>query len=89
MFISVFQVMVMRVRLFFRIGKRAFLAVASIRSGSKAPYNMHADSALYEWKQGGFQQIQRFPGFATKGVTAFKIDGQQYLGLASGVVPPG
>lgn len=74
---------------FFTIGKRHFLAVASIRSGSKAPYNMDSDSAVYEWLDNRFKPIQRFPGFATKGVTAFEIEGNQYLGFASGVVPPG
>lgn len=74
---------------FFRIGKRAFLAVASIRSGYQAPYDMHTDSALYEWKDNRFTRIQRFPGFATKGVSAFKMAGNQYLAFANGVVPPG
>lgn len=74
---------------FFRIGQRQFLAVASIRSGTQPPYKMYTDSALYEWREDKFKLIQRFPGLATKGVTAFNIAGQYFLGFARGIVLPG
>jgi hypothetical protein len=74
---------------FFKIDGKSYLAVASIRSGPKAPYNFHTYSKLYQWDGRKFYPIQQFLGFATKGVSAFSIGSRHFLGFANGVVPPG
>lgn len=72
---------------FFRIGDRAFLAVASIRSG-KGPYEYATDSRVFEWTGERFEPFQSFSGFAAKQWRHFEIDDRHFLALAQGVVFP-
>jgi hypothetical protein len=74
---------------FFTIGDRAFLAVASIRTGG-GPYEFEATSTIFEWRGGGFAPFQVVPTFAAKQWKHWQIGGRHFLGLAQGVVfPPG
>jgi hypothetical protein len=74
---------------FFTIGDRAFLAVASIRTGS-GPYQFAASSTIFEWRDGRFEPFQRVPTFAAKQWRHWEVDGRHFLGLAQGVLlPPG
>jgi EPTP domain len=72
---------------FFRLGDRAFLAVASIRTGA-GPYDYHATSVIFEWEDGRFVPFQEVPTFAAKQWRHWEIAGRHFLGLAQGVVPP-
>ncbi|MTD59592.1 hypothetical protein GKO32_37240 [Amycolatopsis sp. RM579] len=73
---------------FFRIGDRAFLAVASIRTGS-GPYRFATDSRVFEWNGSKFEGFQAFDGYAAKQWKHFRIDDEHFLALAQGVVLPG
>jgi hypothetical protein len=73
---------------FFRIGDRAFLAIASIRS-SQRPYEFTTDSRLFEWNGEHFVPFQTFTGFAAKQWRHFTIADQHFLALAQGVSLPG
>jgi hypothetical protein len=73
---------------FFRVGDRAFLATASIRTGH-GPYHFDAESTVYEWTGSEFAAFQRFPTFAAKQWRHFTIGDQHFLALAQGVDPPG
>ena len=74
---------------FFTIGDRAFLAVASIRTGA-GPYRFATASTIFEWRGDGFAPFQQVPTFAAKQWRHWRIDGRHFLGLAQGViVPPG
>jgi hypothetical protein len=74
---------------FFTIGDRAFLAVASIRTGS-GPYHFATTSTIFEWRGDGFAPFQEVPTFAAKQWRHWQIHGRHFLGLAQGVVfPPG
>jgi hypothetical protein len=74
---------------FFTIGDRAFLAVASIRTGA-GPYQFATNSTIFEWRGDGFAPFQVVPTFAAKQWRYWQIDGRRFLGLAQGVVfPPG
>jgi hypothetical protein len=74
---------------FFTIGDRAFLAVASIRTGA-GPYRFAATSTIFEWQDDGFAPFQEVPTFAAKQWRYWQVDGRHFLGLAQGVVvPPG
>lgn len=73
---------------FFRIGERAFLAVASIRSGH-GPYRFATDSIIFEWNGAGFAPFQQVAGFAAKQWRHFETGGRHFLALAQGVVLPG
>lgn len=70
---------------FFQIGDRAFLAVASLRSG-KGPYELDVDSVIFEWQADSFVPFQKIPTFAAKQWRHFNIDGRHFLALAQGVV---
>ena len=72
---------------FFRIGDRAFLATASIRSGH-GPYEFDIESTVYEWDGSNFVAFQRIPTFAAKQWRHFTVDGQHFLALAQGVAVP-
>jgi hypothetical protein len=48
---------------FFRIGRRAFLATASIRAGH-GPYSFDVHSTIFEWRNGKFEFFQSVPTFA-------------------------
>ena len=50
---------------FFTIGDRAFLAVASIRTGA-GPYRFATASTIFEWRGDGFAPFQEVPTFAAK-----------------------
>jgi hypothetical protein len=74
---------------FFTIGDRAFLAVASIRTGA-GPYEFSAMSVIFEWRGHGFAPFQEVPTFAAKQWKHWRIGGRHFLGLAQGVIfPPG
>jgi hypothetical protein len=74
---------------FFTIGDRAFLAVASIRTGA-GPYEFAATSTIFEWQGGRFAPFQEVPTFAAKQWKHWQIRGRHFLGLAQGVIlPPG
>ena len=74
---------------FFTIGDRAFLAVASIRTGA-GPYQFAATSTIFEWRADRFAAFQEVPTFAAKQWRHWQIGGRHFLGLAQGVVvPPG
>ena len=73
---------------FFELGERAFLATASLRSGS-GPYRMTLDSVLYEWVDGRFVEFQRFETHAAKQWTHFRIGDRHFLALAQGVAHAG
>lgn len=70
---------------FFRIGNRAFLATASIRSG-RGPYSFNVDSTIFEWRAGRFEPFQSIPTFAAKQWRHFKIGERTFLALAQGIV---
>jgi EPTP domain len=72
---------------FFRIGDRAFLATASIRSGA-GPYRFATDSTVYGWTGSKFEPFQVFPGFAAKQWRHFTVADQHFLALAQGVALP-
>jgi hypothetical protein len=69
---------------FFRIGDRAFLATASIRSG-RGPYSFNVDSTIFEWRAGRFERFQAVPSFAAKQWRHFKIGERNFLALAQGI----
>jgi EPTP domain len=74
---------------FFTIGDRAFLAVASIRTGA-GPYEFGTTSVIFEWLGDRFAPFQEVPTFAAKQWKHWQIGGRHFLGLAQGVVfPPG
>jgi hypothetical protein len=73
---------------FFTIGEQAFLAVASIRTGS-GPYEFATTSELYVWQAGGFVPFQTFDTFAAKQWRHWQIVDRHFLGLAQGVRLPG
>ena len=73
---------------FFRIGDRAFLAVASIRSGA-GPYDFTTDSQIFVWESGRFVLFQAIATFAAKQWKYWGVDGRHFLGLAQGVQLPG
>jgi hypothetical protein len=73
---------------YFIIGERAFLATASLRSGS-GPYELNVDSVLYEIRGDSFVEFQRFPTFAAKQWRHFEVNGRHFLALAQGVVMQG
>lgn len=72
---------------FFRIGDRAFLATASIRTGH-GPYEFATESTLFEWTGSGFAPCQRIPTFAAKQWRHFTVGDQHFLALAQGVALP-
>lgn len=73
---------------FFRIGDRAFLATASIRSGHD-PYSFDVASTIFEWRQGRFEAFQKIPTFAAKQWRHFTIGERNFLALAQGITLPG
>jgi len=72
---------------FFTIGDRAFLAVASIRSGT-GPYRYVTESRIHEWRDGEFRPFQEIETFAAKQWRHWQLDGRHFLGLAQGVQAP-
>jgi hypothetical protein len=73
---------------FFQVGDRAFLAVASIRTGS-GPYQYETQSQIFEWDGTGFAAFQSMTTFAAKQWKSWTIEGRTFLGLAQGVQLPG
>jgi len=73
---------------FFRIGDRAFLATASLRTGS-GPYDLNADSTIFELQNGKFEPFQGIPTFAAKQWKHFRIGDRVFLALAQGAVLEG
>ncbi|WP_210583260.1 hypothetical protein [Streptomyces sp. GESEQ-35] len=72
---------------FFTIGDRAFLAVASIRTGA-GPYDYTIPSLLFEWDGARFLPFQAFDAFAAKQWRHFTVEGRHFLALAQGVALP-
>jgi hypothetical protein len=73
---------------FFRIGERAFLATATLRSG-QGPYRYDVASTIFELAQGTFVPFQTVATFGAKQWKHFTFDGRHFLALAQGVVMPG
>jgi hypothetical protein len=73
---------------FFRIGERAFLATASIRSGT-GPYDFAVESSIFEWVDGRFVVFQTVPTYAAKQWRYFGIGDRHFLGVAQGLTLPG
>lgn len=73
---------------FFRIGKRAFLAMASLRTGS-GPYDLNAHSTIFELVGGEFVPFQHIATFAAKQWKHFRIGEREFLALAQGAVIEG
>jgi len=69
---------------FFRIGERAFLATASLRVGA-GPYDLNAQSTIFELVDGRFTPFQQVPTFAAKQWKHFCIGERHFLALAQGV----
>ena len=72
---------------FFTIGDRAFLAVASIRSGS-GPYSYTTTSTIHEWSGSEFLPFQSITTFAAKQFRHWTIGSRHFLGLAQGLDLP-
>jgi len=73
---------------FFQIGERAFLATASLRTGS-GPYDLNAHSTIFELQGGAFVPFQSIPTFAAKQWKHFRIGERVFLALAQGAVLEG
>lgn len=73
---------------FFTIGQEAFLAIASVNSGPKIPFNQHTYSMLYKWDGHFFYPIQQFYSYAAKQWYYFNIGKHHFLALAQGVQRP-
>jgi hypothetical protein len=71
---------------FFTIDGAAYLAVACIRSGH-GPYDLHTNSVVFRWRDGGFAPFQEIPTFAAKFWRYFGFDGRHFLVVAAGVAP--
>ncbi|HEX7867789.1 MAG TPA: hypothetical protein VF555_22715 [Variovorax sp.] len=69
---------------FFRIGERAFLATASLRTGA-GPYALDTYSTIFELVDGRFDVFQRVPTSAAKQWVHFEIGSRHFLALAQGV----
>ncbi|QNK69288.1 hypothetical protein H7F35_06170 [Variovorax sp. PAMC26660] len=73
---------------FFEIDGRAFLATASLKSGT-GPYDLNVHSTIFELKDGAFTEFQRVPTFAAKQWKHFAIGERHFLALAQGVTMEG
>jgi hypothetical protein len=73
---------------FFTIDDRAFLAVASIRTGA-GPYRFDTESQIFVWEGDAFVAFQAVQGYAAKQWRYWSVDGRHFLGLAQGVLRPG
>ncbi len=73
---------------FFEIKGEKYLAVCSVSSGSKPPYNHKTKQILYKWDGLYFQPVQKFDGYAAKSWSHFSFGEKTFLGLANGVVFP-
>ncbi len=69
---------------FFTIGERAFLAVASVRTGA-GPYRYTTSSWIFEWVDGAFTKFQAVPSHAAKQWRHWTVAGRHFLGLAQGL----
>jgi hypothetical protein len=72
---------------FFTVGERAFLAVASIRTGA-GPYEYTTSSRIFEWVGGTFAEFQAVPTHAAKQWRHWRVADRHFLGLAQGVEVP-
>lgn len=73
---------------FFRIGERAFLATASIRTGA-GPYDYARPQRIFEWVDGRFTPFQDVDGYAAKQWRHFRVGERHFLALAQGIALPG
>jgi hypothetical protein len=72
---------------FFTVGERAFLAVASIRTGA-GPYRYTTSSRIFEWVDGKFAEFQAVPTHAAKQWRHWCVADRHFLGLAQGLEVP-
>jgi hypothetical protein len=72
----------------FKVGDQVHLAISSVQSGPKAPYNYNTYSKVYRWDGRVFYPIQQFLGFTSKDFYGFSIGQRHFIGLANGVVLP-
>jgi hypothetical protein len=68
---------------FFQIKERAFLATASLRTGS-GPYDLNAHSTIFQLIDGKFEPFQSIPTFAAKQWKHFQIGERHFIALAQG-----
>ncbi|KTD82491.1 hypothetical protein [Legionella waltersii] len=73
---------------FFSIGDQSYLAIASIHSGPKPPFNFKTYSMIYRWDGRYFYPIQQIYTYAAKQAYSFSIGKRHFLALANGVLPP-
>ena len=73
---------------YFQFDGRQFLATASVRTGS-GPYELNADSVLYERVDSRWEVFQKFPTFAAKQWHYFAFHNRRFLALAQGVTIEG
>lgn len=71
---------------FLRIGTRAFVATASLRTGAD-PYSLKTQSIIFELIDGRFEIFQQVPTTAAKQWTHFRIGERHFLALAQGASP--
>ncbi|GAA1942279.1 hypothetical protein [Microbacterium deminutum] len=70
----------------FRIDRRVFAAVASIRTGS-GPYDYATVSPIFEYVESGFRLFQELNTYAAKQLRHFRIGRTHYLGIAQNLPP--
>jgi hypothetical protein len=73
---------------FFTMGNDSYLAIASVNSGPKAPFNQYTYSMLYKWDGQFFYPIQQFYSYAAKQWHYFSIGKRHFLALAEGIKLP-
>jgi hypothetical protein len=72
---------------FFRIGDRAFLAVASLRTATR-PYDVTTGSVIHEWDGAAFVPFQTITTYAAKQWRHWSVGDRHFLGLAQGLALP-
>lgn len=73
---------------FFNMEEHSYLAVASIHSGPKPPFNFLSYSMLYRWDGRYFYPVQQFLTYGAKQSYYFNIGKRHFLAFANGVVNP-
>jgi hypothetical protein len=73
---------------YFTMDGNSYLAIPSVNSGPKPPFNHHTYSMLYRWDGHFFYPVQQFYTFAAKQVYYFNIGTRHFIAIANGVVNP-
>lgn len=73
---------------FFTMGENSYIAVASLYSGPKAPFNPVTYSMLYRWDGRYFYPIQQFLTHGARQSYYFNIGTRHFLAFANGMVYP-